>query len=365
MTKEHTTRLARASRASLQGHAKRHRAVPRALALRAARLLRSVAMRAERSAGQLEGARDWPAGLHALAQVEVGTQPALAAVDRFLEGCITPDGAWIGGFRHVGQGVIACAALRLHRLQPDSRWQAAVGAAREAIVNEFPRVADGTLPYSASRPYVLVDTLGLVCPFLAGAGEAPLARHLLERFIEVNCDPDTGLPFHGYRAEGPYRLGLHGWGRGVGWFMLGLVDTLIEAGPAPGLDAALHRAMVSLAAFQRRDGHWAWILPQPDSPADSSATALCAYALARARHAGLVDATADAVLEAARAALVRATDDAGRVHLASGECRGLGDYSAAFGAYPWSQAPAAAFFAVADRGAARPNHAAAPHQGAG
>jgi unsaturated rhamnogalacturonyl hydrolase len=100
---------------------------------------------------------------------------------------------------------------------------------------------------------MLVDTLGMLCPFLAAYGRdfkdaraTELAKAQLQEFIDRNLDPSSYLPFHGYFAGGPYRLGAHAWGRGVGWYMLGLADTLIELDPAekgyPELKQALSQA---------------------------------------------------------------------------------------------------------------------------
>lgn len=66
---------------------------------------------------------------------------------------------------------------------------------------------------------LLVDSLGMLCPFLAGYGRdfqdrdaVALARTQLLRFVELNLDSDSRLPFHGYFAGG----GLIGSGRTVG-----------------------------------------------------------------------------------------------------------------------------------------------------
>jgi unsaturated rhamnogalacturonyl hydrolase len=166
--------------------------------------------------------------------------------------------------------------------------------------------------------------------------------------IAGNLNERSRLPFHGYHADAAYQLGLHGWGRGVGWYLMGLVDYLIEV-PEPHnriLLKALQDAAAALMRYQRPDGHWAWVVPMPDQGADSSVTAFCGYALARARHAGLLAADPVSALDNARNALIRLIDRTGQVGSSSGECRGLGVYSMNFGPEPWSQAMTAAFFAV-------------------
>src|SRR5690606_10623114 len=132
------------------------------------------------------------------------------------------------------------------------------------------------------------------------------------------------------------------WGRGVGWYLLGLVETIPELPrdhPArPALEAALQRAANALRGLQRPDGHWAWCALTPDEPRDASATSFCGYALARAAVEGLIDAQDfGPCLDRARAALERETGPDGRVGGGSGECRGLGIYAMTFGPQPWLQ----------------------------
>jgi Glycosyl Hydrolase Family 88 len=140
------------------------------------------------------------------------------------------------------------------------------------------QIVGETLPADRGQvhqPVILVDTLGMICPFLTRYGHdfaepaaAKLALRQLSAFYGVNLDPDSGLPFHGYICGGPFRLGLHGWGRGVGWYLMGLVDTLIEAADKQdqALYASLQKVVLSLSRWQRSDGHGSWLVLMPDQP---------------------------------------------------------------------------------------------------
>ena len=327
----------------------------------AAGMLRRISAACLQVVERPEGDRDWPAGLQLLAMVRVhereGEPTDFTRFEEAFDRRITGAGKWKDPLERVGQVLPAYSLLYLQRLRPTARWQEALHEMADFLVNKCPREEDGSLRYVPHRCEILVDTLGMVCPFLAAYGRefsdvetARLARLQLSCFIGANVDRDSHLPFHGYRVNGPYRLGLHGWGRGVGWYMLGLVDTLVELAEAgdklsddSALTTALQQAASTLARWQRPDGHWAWVIPMPDQQADSSATALCGYALARAWQMGLLQQDPTATLNAAKAAILRMIDSSGRVGAASGECRGLGVYSMRFGPQPWAQAASAAF----------------------
>jgi unsaturated rhamnogalacturonyl hydrolase len=320
---------------------------------------RRVLSLGDRFVAQFDGDPVWPAGLHALALVRAherfGSASLLAAIERFCDSRIDADGRWRAPPERVAHALPAYAALYLHRTMPASRWARAVQQMAAFLVHGYPREADGSLRYVPQRPEILVDTLGMVCPFLAAFGRdfddtdaCEVAKRQFVAFNAVNRDPDSRLVFHGYRVGGPYRLGLHGWGRGVGWYLLGLVDTLVELspGPDPKLVFALHEAVEALRKFQRPDGHWSWVVPFPDQMRDSSVTAMCGYALARAAKARLLNVDdVSSLLDSARTAILAVTDSRGVIGDASGECAGLGVYSMRFGPQPWAQAASAAFLA--------------------
>ena len=100
--------------------------------------------------------------------------------------------------------------------------------------NRYIRVADEFASYLAQRSRVeggtvayrnkerLVDTLGMVCPFLAEYGccrKKPEAVELAVRqitdYLKFGIDARSGLLFHGYNpADSNRPVGVVGWGRG-------------------------------------------------------------------------------------------------------------------------------------------------------
>ncbi len=144
---------------------------------------------------------------------------------------------------------------------------------------------------------------------------------------------------------GDRRLGLLAWGRGVGWYLLGIVDTLAELNPDDpafgSLREALQNALATLVKHQRPDGHWGWAILQPGAQPDSSTTALVAYACSTRRIAGN-RSTQRIASRPALEALVKATLPDGQIDGGLGECRGLGIYPQTYGPQPWLQGTATA-----------------------
>lgn len=310
--------------------------------------------------GHSDYARNWTTALNLLGaewmhRVRGQTADLEALVWAFDER-IDRGGKWkrpMNSVRHAMQGY---SLLYLVQSTGDRRYIAAADTLAE-MLKQHPRCSDGSLAYSVETNEVLVDTLAMVCPFLAryarmtgDSASRDLAVRQLERFIEWNLDDETALPFHGYVAGGARRLGLLAWGRGVGWYLLGIVDTLAELnGDDPAcvpLREALLSALTTLLKHQRPDGHWNWSILQPGGAADSSTTSLVGYAMQRASQSGNCDANLTACIHRAVQALMNSTLPNGQVDGGLGECRGLGIYPQTYGPQPWLQGSATAFGAL-------------------
>ncbi len=242
-----------------------------------------------------------------------------------------------------GYAMLLCPALR-----EDKRYRAAADALARFLIDTCRRGSDGCLPYTTHVDEVLVDTLAMICPLLSLYGKltfdaraTALATQQLREFVRVCVDSDTALPYHGYYPGGASRLGMHGWGRGVGWYLMGLIDTLenvdrTDESFAPLRDAA-QRCVTTCLSLQRPDGHWNWGILHRDDVPDSSTTSLLAYALARGSSLGLLNLPVSDSITRAVTALRRETLPDGLIGNGLGECRGLGKYPQTYGPQPWLQ----------------------------
>lgn len=134
-----------------------------------------------------------------------------------------------------------------------------------------------------------VDTLYMACPVLAGFSKMDgkptylddAARQLIA-FARHLQDAKAGLFYHMWDWQtGERTAGL--WGRGNGWVLMSLADTLEFMDRKHPSYAELRRMSLrmaeGLAKTQDRDGLWHTVLDDPASYPESSASAMSVYGL--------------------------------------------------------------------------------------
>ena len=303
--------------------------------------------------GRPSGALAWPLGLAFLClnAPRDTAQKECTWVEECFRGLMDAQGQSTLADVAIDQGGLGYAALRLFERTYNPRYLTYAKTLGEAFAN-LPGAEQGLISYTVGKPWMLVDTVAFLCPFLARLSRltadthyATIALRQLESMWQFGR-ADDGWITHGFDATTSETLGIAGWGRGVGWLLIGIVDTLCELPEGEDKNRWLLRGQQlfeKLDTCQREDSHWPWRLDNPTAPPDSSVTALVAYALARWQQAGFADeACHSPMLARARSAIESVTDDQGRVGQCSGEAAGIGKYSAIFGNYLWSQAPAVA-----------------------
>ncbi|WP_326493842.1 glycoside hydrolase family 88/105 protein [Rhizobium sp. SL86] len=175
-----------------------------------------------------------------------------------------------------------------------------------------PRVDAGPHWHKLRYPHqVWLDGLYMALPFKleygALAGKPQLGEQALTEILtalNLTFDAPSGLYRHGYdearlQAWADPKTGLSPahWGRSIGWLAMAMVD-MVEALPAgPGRDdltARLSRLLTVLAGLRTTDGRWLQVIDQPALPgnyAESSATAMFAYAFLKAARLGIAGAS--------------------------------------------------------------------------
>jgi rhamnogalacturonyl hydrolase YesR len=275
----------------------------------------------------------------------------LGTLRAYANRIITDTGEWRERPRMVSQGLFGWVLLELHSQTGERRYRIAADHLAQFYLSQCPRSSTGTLPYR-TRPgrtnICYVDSLGLVCPFLARYGReanCPAASNMAARqvveFMERGIDGESGLPWHAYRSDGGVGYGLLGWTRGTGWLAVGLVGTLAEL-PADHRDhnvlaAGWCRLVDALRLRQQEDGLWTWALMIPRSNTDASGSAMIAWAIEQSISSGLLPRSYHSVADRALAGIFAETDQRGVLQGALCECQGVGHYPRLFGAYPWGQ----------------------------
>jgi unsaturated rhamnogalacturonyl hydrolase len=201
---------------------------------------------------------------------------------------------------------------------------------------------------------VWVDCLHLDGPFLAMlarvTGEPDWFDHaadLLLTHARVLQDDRTGLFSHGFDDAAGRANGVH-WGRGQGWALLGLADTIAmlpDGHPArPEVAQRLAALVGGLAATEAAPGVWHTVVDAPATYREPSVGAFVALGVGRALRHGLVareyaplvrrawEATAAGITPDGALAGV---SDATPVGAAAAHYGGRGR-----GVFPWGQGPA-------------------------
>ena len=261
----------------------------------------------------------------------------------------------------------------------------------------------GSFIYNPHRPenYVLVDGIGMVCPFLTLYGirykndtAVRMAITQLDEFMRYGIDEVSGLPYHGFELMehdavnsemlSSKELGLTGWGRAVGWLMMGLAGTLAHMKDTKWertedysrIRQYLCDLINVVSEYQGEDGLFPWHFVTSgskeyvasgnsvaedlarnancinDGPvhSDTSATAMICYALAIVvKNRALEDTSkVSNILKTAKASLENMINADGEVPGAQAESLGLGLHPDKFGSYPWSVGATLAFLSISE-----------------
>lgn len=147
---------------------------------------------------------------------------------------------------------------------------------------------EGMISYTAGKdnPDMYVDTIGLVCPFLALYAKVfkiseweDIAFYQIKMFHQYGLHENTALPNHAFHIKSKLPLGVYGWGRGTAWYVIGLMDTYKNIKKKEYKDLLkewILDAAEKYLIYQREDGGFGAIL-QRTQTYDSSATAALAW----------------------------------------------------------------------------------------
>lgn len=303
----------------------------------------------------------WPNALLAVAleqsYVYTGNQSDLdrlkAYYDRWIE-----DGLKIHNLDNVMNGYSLVYVYQKTKLP---KYKAALETIAEYVINH-PTDEQRSLPYRTipsptnHEGNIYIDGLGMICPFLCRYGQMTndsrlkdLAVIQLENFIRYGFDSVLKLPYHAYNFEKKLKLGIIGWGRAMGWMLIGLIDSIEYLDKSHDkydyLCVSFNNMVQRVLQFQRDDGYFCWQLEAKEGPVDTSATSMIAYAVEKGIITGVLDDTCISYVQKSVSALYNSSKD-GYVYNSSAECHGLSMYPQKYGWYPWSQGPATALLSL-------------------
>jgi unsaturated rhamnogalacturonyl hydrolase len=243
-------------------------------------------------------------------------------VDANMARWITPMGDITGyqldeyNIDEISQGRLLFGMLQRSK---DERYRYAADMLREQL-RTHPRTPEGGFWHKKIYPEQMwLDGLYMGQPFFAQYAKTfnePAAfDDIARQFLLVarhTRDPRTGLMYHAWDfakaqpwADTATGLSPHVWGRAMGWYVMGVVETL-DHFPADHPDRAaiiqtLRDAAEGIARVQDPvTGLWWNVMDQPNRAGnylEASASSMFAYALARGARLGYIDPEYRAVAE--------------------------------------------------------------------
>jgi len=267
-------------------------------------------------------------------------------MEKFLNSKLDDRGQWIEKPQHVDAAILAYAIMKLDFIDAD-RYRSAWDCTWELIRDHIG--TDGTVAYRKFMgQYRYVDTIGFICPFLVAYGVrygkpecVDLAVKQILAYEENGMLKGHHIPSHAYRIDSHVPLGLYGWGRGLGWFAIGLADAwneLPEGHPyKPILENSVRKFAAAAIAFQQEQGGWGWTVTRGESRPDSSTTATLAWFMLNASRIEDISAACIDSMDRAIGYLMKATRRTGEVDFSQGDTKDIGVYSMLFNILPFTQ----------------------------
>ena len=304
--------------------------------------------------GHVDRSFSWINGQYALGLAETGAPEAIRTLTKYYDKLLLAKRLGFPVFEVPDQTIHAEVLLILYSRYGKKKYRPLILEAARLLTTIADR-NDGLVIYWPPDKELLVDTLGMIpgfCYLFADLFNAPefaaLADRQIEYTEEVCMDADSGFPFHAFRYEEGTHAGASTWGRGVGWYLLGLTAYTLRHP-----DRAGRLLEVFWNAFRRQDpeGFLPDNLTTP-THIDTSSTVMAALCLARCLEQDLFE-EADAqplapFLVKSVHALSGSVTETGEVLNCSAECKAPGQYSAKYGNY-YSQGYTLMLFKLLER----------------
>lgn len=267
-------------------------------------------------------------------------------ITKYLEVKFDSDGNWRESPECVDGAMLAYAVMKLPMINIDKykkAWDSTWDMIKEHIGS------DGTVQYRKFMSnYRYVDTIGFICPFLVLYGTRynkdqciDLAIKQIKDYEKYGMLEGKNIPCHAYSVNNNIPLGLYGWGRGLGWFAIGLIDAWNELSETNKyktiLKSSVKRFALAAINLQQENGSWNWTVTRNESRSDSSTTATLAWFMLNATKIDEISKDCFISTEKAINYLLKVTRRNGAVDFSQGDTKDIGVYSMLFNILPFTQ----------------------------
>lgn len=270
----------------------------------------------------------------------------LKTIQNFLYSKLDESGGWKVKPAETDQGILAYALINLQFLELQ-KYRKAFDETYQMILSL--KGEDGTVAYkNHNKDYRFVDTIGFICPFLTTYGmhfnipeAVELAVKQITEYQRFAVMPELNIPCHTYQIHNKIPTGLFGWGRGLGWFVIGLADTwkiLPDSSPDKKyLESLIIKTANSVTAFQNENGGFNWLLFDNKARKDSSVAATLAWFFTVASEIPEISQKCIVGKQKCLQYLKSVTRRNGAIDFSQGDTKAIGIYSQTFDILPFTQ----------------------------
>ncbi|MFB9277330.1 glycoside hydrolase family 88 protein [Cohnella cellulosilytica] len=186
--------------------------------------------------------------------------------------------------------------LTLHQATEDRRYLEAAERMADYLLKEAPRLPNGVFEHTVGEGFKFpqqawVDTMMMAGYFLVRIGSRLQRSDYLEEGLrqyhgheELLQDGTTNLYYHGWDEASQSHLSAVFWARGNAWAALTMAGALkhvkVQHPSYMMIDGSLRDQLSALVRLQDETGLWPTVLNDPESYAETSASAGIAAALA-------------------------------------------------------------------------------------
>lgn len=264
----------------------------------------------------------------------------------FIQNKINSQGSWRIKPTETDHAILAYAFLNADFVD-HQKYRSAYEETYQMILSL--KGSDGTVAYKKhNQNFRFVDTVGFICPFLIHYGQkfnvpeaVDLAILQIKEYQKYGMMNNENIPCHTYNVNTKIPTGLFGWGRGLGWFVIGLIDSwnaLPNHHPEKKeLEAIVIKTVNSVIKFQNNDGSFHWILFDFAARKDSSVCATLGWFFTVAAAIPEISELCKTASEICMQYLMSVTRRNGAIDFSQGDTKAIGIYSNHFDILPFTQ----------------------------
>ncbi len=213
--------------------------------------------------------------------IKENNKKQLGDFKNLFDGYITSEGKASFELNRIDQVPFGEVALQLYKFYGEKKYLVFADKIYQYLVQNIDS-SDGIIDYRPGIKVVLNDMIGLCIPFLlqyskiTNTVEAKnIAEQQMNYFITYGTDVHSYLPAHGIAKKTTTKVGSANWGRGIGWYILGL-SACAESNQ--DYQTQFIKLEKSLYLLKNKEQLWSQY-PGSSEKFDASATLMILYAI--------------------------------------------------------------------------------------